>query len=81
MHTPFKKTLMAGAALLAAAGTLPGAAHAQSNVTLYGRVVAGVEHIAKIADPVTGQTTALPRAADNQWGTSMIGFRGKEDLG
>ncbi len=81
MHTPFKKTLMAGAALLAAAGTLPGAAHAQSNVTLYGRVVAGVEYIDKIADPVTGQTNSLTRAADNQWGTSMIGFRGKEDLG
>ncbi|MDA8449311.1 porin [Acidovorax sp. NCPPB 3859] len=81
MNTHSKTTLAAAAALLAAAGTLPGAAHAQSNVTLYGRVVAGVEYINKIADPVTGQTNSLTRAADNQWGTSMIGFRGKEDLG
>lgn len=81
MHKSINKTLVAAAAAVAAAGALPSLAQAQSAVTLYGRVVAGVEYINKIADPQTGQTNSLTRAADNQWGTSMIGFRGKEDLG
>lgn len=53
---------------------------AQSTVTLYGRVVGGVEYIDKIAD-AAGNTSSLTRAADNQWGTSMFGFKGTEDLG
>lgn len=80
MSSVFNKTL-AVAATLAAAGAMPHLAQAQSSVTLYGRVVAGVEHVDKIADPVTGSTASLTRAADNQWGTSMIGFKGNEDLG
>jgi predicted porin len=56
-------------------------AHAQSAVTLYGRTVGGVEYIDKIQDPTTGRTGSLTRAADNQWGTSMLGFKGAEDLG
>lgn len=56
-------------------------AWAQSSVTIYGRVVGGAEYIDKIADPATGETHSLKRAADNQWGTSMLGFKGSEDLG
>lgn len=77
----FHRTLAAGAAVLAVASGVPAVAQAQSSVTLYGRVVAGVEHIDKIADPATGRTGSLTRAADNQWGTSMLGFKGTEDLG
>lgn len=75
------KKALAAAATLVVAGALPSIAQAQSSVTLYGRVVAGVEHVDKIADPATGSTGSLTRAADNQWGTSMIGFKGTEDLG
>jgi predicted porin len=58
-----------------------GAALAQSNTTLYGRVVGGVEYVDKIADPTTGQVGSLTRAAGNHWGTSLFGFKGTEDLG
>ncbi|KQM78439.1 porin [Xylophilus sp. Leaf220] len=70
-------------ATTAAAGTaaLAPAAWAQSSVTIYGRVVGGVEYVDKIRDTTTGQTGSLTRAADNQWGTSMLGFKGSEDLG
>lgn len=43
--------------------------------------MAGVEYIDKIQDAGTTQTYSLTRAADNQWGTSMLGFKGTEDLG
>ncbi|WP_010463971.1 porin [Acidovorax radicis] len=80
MSSTLNKTL-AVAATLVAAGAWPQLAQAQSSVTLYGRVVAGVEHVDKIANPATGSTGSLTRAADNQWGTSMLGFKGTEDLG
>jgi predicted porin len=65
---------------LAAAATA-GPAAAQSNVTIYGRVVGGVEYVDKILDPGTSRTHSDTRAANNQWGTSMLGFKGSEDLG
>ncbi|MFJ3047970.1 porin [Herbaspirillum chlorophenolicum] len=68
------KTLCA----LALLGAFSAQAQAQTSVTIYGRVVAGVDF----------QTNAGPNgkgtkwsAANNQWGTSMIGFKGTEDLG
>ncbi len=68
------KTLCA----LALMGAFSAQAQAQSSVTIYGRVVAGIDF----------QTNAGPNgkgskwsAANNQWGTSMIGFKGTEDLG
>lgn len=57
------------------------AAQAQSAVTLYGRVVGGIDYQTNVYDPVTGQSGGLARAVGNQWGTSMLGFRGEEDLG
>jgi predicted porin len=58
------------------------AAHAQSSVTVYGRIVAGVDYQTNVAkNNGTGTSGSLLRAADNQWGTSMIGFKGTEDLG
>lgn len=57
-------------------------AHAQSSVTLYGRAVAGVDYQTNIADPAgSGTSSSLWRHAGNQWGTSMFGFKGSEDLG
>ncbi|MFV8632246.1 porin [Ralstonia pseudosolanacearum] len=66
-------------AVIAAALALP--AHAQSSVTLYGRVVGGIEYIDKVAVPATGKTGSLLQAAGNQWGTSMFGMKGSESLG
>lgn len=57
------------------------AAQAQSSVTLYGRVVAGVDYQSNVYDPATGGSGNLWRAVGNQWGTSMLGFKGEEDLG
>ncbi|MDB5893998.1 MAG: porin, Gram-negative type [Rhodoferax sp.] len=77
IRIPILKRISFAIAVLAC--TAP-TAWAQSSVTLYGRVVGGVEYIDKIAG-ATGQTYSLTRAADNQWGTSMFGFKGSEDLG
>jgi predicted porin len=68
-----KKTLLAIALL----STLPLAAHAQSNVTIYG--VADVSINSEDADaPGVGRRTAI--TSGNQ-STSRLGFRGTEDLG
>lgn len=57
-------------------------AQAQSTVTVYGRIVAGVGFETNVPkNDGTGGNGTLLRAADNQWGTSMIGFKGTEDLG
>jgi len=74
----------------AAATMLIGAAcsqaQAQTSVTIYGRVDAGVDYQTNVAlkdangNP-TGQTGSKLAASGNQWGTSMIGFKGTEDLG
>lgn len=67
--------------VLASAAIGAPSAWAQSDVTIYGRVAGGVEYIDKVQDPVTLQTGSIRRAADNQWGTSLLGFKGSEDLG
>jgi predicted porin len=74
-------TLFLATTAVAGSAALAPSAWAQSSVTVYGRVVGGAEYVDKIRDPVTGQTGSLTRAADNQWGTSMLGFKGVEDLG
>jgi len=74
-------TLKRIALAIAATGVAASSAWAQSSVTVYGRVVGGAEYVDKIADATTGETHSLKRAADNQWGTSMLGFKGSEDLG
>ncbi len=69
--------------MLACAAALAGwaaPAIAETNVTLYGRVATGVDYISNVAKS-DGGTGALWRGAGNQWGTSMFGFKGSEDLG
>lgn len=56
-------------------------AQAQSSVTLYGRAVAGVDYQNNIAGPSGKGGGTLWRAAGNQWGTSMLGVKGSEDMG
>lgn len=65
---------------MAAVAALPLFAQAQSSVSITGRLVGGVEYINKVQNP-DGTTGSLSRAASNQWGTSMLGFKGTEDLG
>jgi predicted porin len=64
-----------GALLLSSA-----AVHAQNSVTLYGRLDAGVEYLNHISDGAGG-TNSRWRAEGGDWGTSMLGFKGTEDLG
>ena len=71
----FKLAAVAGALL-----GLAGAVQAQSAVTVYGRVDAGVDYQSNVA-LTGGGSGSLWRASGNQWGTSMIGFKGTEDLG
>ncbi|WP_296225059.1 porin [Ralstonia sp. UBA689] len=67
--------IAAASALTAACGL----AHAQSSVTLYGRVAGGVDYTNKIA--TTNGTASRLQYGSNQWGTSMWGLKGSEDLG
>ncbi|RKU00064.1 porin [Burkholderia sp. Nafp2/4-1b] len=61
------------------AGTMALGAHAQSSVQLWGRVGGGVEYLGNIK---TGANTTGSRFAEgSQWGTSIWGIRGTEDLG
>lgn len=65
------------AALLGAAAT----SQAQDEAVLYGRVVMGVDYQSNVYDETAKRSGSWVRAADNQWGTSMFGLRGTEDLG
>lgn len=56
-----------------------GLAAAQSSVTLYGRVGGGIDYTNKIAT-ANGSASNL-QYGGNQWGTSMWGLKGSEDLG
>lgn len=56
-------------------------AQAQSSVTLYGRAVAGFDYQNNIAGPDGRGGGTLKRAAGNQWGTSLLGIKGTEDMG
>ena len=77
-----KKALLAAA--LMSAGVI---AHAQSSVTLYGRVDAGLEYMNGVPTgpggpngPATGSSHRF-RAESGDWGTSLWGLKGVEDLG
>ncbi|WP_250439396.1 porin [Caballeronia sp. AZ1_KS37] len=71
-----KKVLLASAALMA----FSAAAHAQSSVTLYGRIDAGLEYMSGVPDGAGGSTHRF-RAESGDWGTSLWGIKGAEDLG
>ncbi|MFM0739446.1 porin [Paraburkholderia xenovorans] len=76
-----KKALLAAA--LMTAGVV---AHAQSSVTLYGRLDAGLEYMSGVPQGVgangqaTGSTNRF-RAESGDWGTSLWGLKGVEDIG
>ncbi|MEI6001236.1 porin [Paraburkholderia bengalensis] len=75
------KKALAAAALL----TFGVAAHAQSSVTLYGRLDAGLEYMNGVPqNQVGGSATSSThrfRAESGDWGTSLWGLKGSEDLG
>ncbi|MEO7887003.1 MAG: porin [Polaromonas sp.] len=73
------RNMYLGAACVAALA--PQMASAQSTVTLYGRVVSGLAYIDKVYDPVANASFSKTMVASNQWGTSMWGLKGNEDLG
>lgn len=62
------------------------AVQAQTNVTIYGRVVAGINYQSNVdtgrldngGNKINGSKWSLD---GNEWGTSMFGFKGSEDLG
>jgi predicted porin len=54
-------------------------AHAQSSVTLYGRVAAGLDYITNVATP-NGSKNAF-RFGSNQYGASFLDIAGQEDIG
>jgi predicted porin len=69
-----KKALLAAA--LMSAGVI---AHAQSSVTLYGRLDAGIEYMNGLVN--NGAGAHRWRAESGDWGTSLWGLKGSEDLG
>ncbi|MFL9962787.1 porin [Paraburkholderia sediminicola] len=76
-----KKALLAAA--LMSAGVV---AHAQSSVTLYGRLDAGIEYMSGVPSGanVNGAATQSNnrfRAESGDWGTSLWGLKGVEDIG
>jgi predicted porin len=75
---PMVKPLVAAVIL---AATCAGQAQAQTNVTIYGRVDAGVDYQTNQFNSTTGQRGGKWGMGGNSWGTSMFGFKGSEDLG
>jgi predicted porin len=81
MEEKMKKALLAASLL-----TIGVAAHAQSSVTLYGRLDAGLEAMWGVptGSGAQGQATSSThrfRAESGDWGTSLWGLKGVEDLG
>ncbi|MFM0500750.1 porin [Paraburkholderia caffeinilytica] len=71
-----KKTLLA-ASLLSIGVT----AYAQSSVTLYGRLDAGLEYVSGLPNSSYTASASRFRAESGDWGTSLWGLKGVEDLG
>jgi predicted porin len=76
MEEKMKKALLAAA--LMSAGVI---AHAQSSVTLYGRLDAGLEYISGLPNANYTGSTSRWRAESGDWGTSLWGMKGTEDIG
>src|SRR3984957_6489700 len=76
MEETMKKALLAAA--LMSAGVI---AHAQSSVTLFGRLDAGVEYMSGIPSTTGGGSTSRVKLESGDWGTSLWGMKGVEDLG
>ncbi|MFL9871094.1 porin [Paraburkholderia megapolitana] len=71
-----KKVLLAASLL-----TIGVAAQAQSSVTLYGRLDAGLEYISGLPNSSYTGSTSRFRAESGDWGTSLWGMKGVEDIG
>ncbi|WP_164708004.1 porin [Paraburkholderia phosphatilytica] len=71
-----KKALLAAA--LMSAGVI---AHAQSSVTLYGRLDAGIEYMSGLSNAAGTGTASRWRLESGDWGTSLWGLKGAEDIG
>jgi predicted porin len=76
MEEKMKKGLLAAA--LMSAGVI---AHAQSSVTLYGRLDAGIEYISGLPNNSFTGSTSRWRVESGDWGTSLWGMKGAEDIG
>ena len=66
--------------LVSMMGMIAGA-HAQSSVTLYGTLDAGVEYMSGIPKASGGGSTSRWRVESGNWGTSVFGLKGSEDIG
>ncbi len=69
-----KKILLMAAML----GTIAGIAQAQSNVTVYGLIDTGIEHVTNVGASGSG-VTRMPGITGSK--PSRLGFNGEEDLG
>jgi predicted porin len=80
MEENMKKALLATSLL-----TIGVASHAQSSVTLYGRLDAGLEYMTGVPQgPANGAATGSThrfRAESGDWGSSQWGMEGVEDIG
>jgi predicted porin len=81
MEEKMKKALLAAA--LMSAGVV---AHAQSSVTLYGRLDAGIEYMSGVpsgsnVNGAANNSTNRWKAESGDWGTSLWGLKGVEDIG
>ncbi|KER69963.1 porin [Burkholderia cepacia] len=56
-------------------------AQAQSSVTLYGRLDAGIEYMSGLPNATYTGSTSRWRAEGGDWGTSLWGLLGTEDIG
>lgn len=56
-------------------------AHAQSSVTLFGRLDAGVEYMSGIPNAAGSGSKSRVKLESGDWGTSLWGMKGAEDLG
>lgn len=71
-----KKALLLASILSAAVS-----AHAQSTVTLYGRVDTGLEYMSGLPNAAYSGSTSRWRAESGNWGGSLWGMKGAEDIG
>ncbi|KVS70061.1 porin [Burkholderia cepacia] len=55
--------------------------HAQSAVTLYGRIDAGLEYVSGLPNNTYTGSTSRWRAESGNWGGSLWGVKGSEDIG
>jgi predicted porin len=72
--------MMKKALLAAALMSIGAAAHAQSTITLYGRLDAGIEYMNGLTNGSGGSVSRF-RAESGNWGTSLWGIKGSENLG